>query len=317
MSYTKNIAVIKGLKDGFSADGGPLSGLVKTEKYSHNLKVEIKLINFAPLTEGRYVAAISDGAHIEIIENCFFEGQSELDSGAGFAAVICYVNGGVRLIASAVCGNLQSAVLGLKGEIEKAEKIKPEDSTAGAIAENGEKEEQAEENFAGKIGYEDEAIAEENYYEFGEADESREPLCKNTQEEKSGCELYENEKASGAFEESAGGLARGGFYDRMKEETEKLFSSYPRCEELENAVEGSQWVKISYGEKNFYVFGVLKSAGIPRYLCYGLPSNDSSAPPESMRGYASFLPVEADAWAGFWIMYQDADTGASIKISNV
>ena len=120
MSYTKNIAVIKGLKDGFSADGGALSGLVKAEKYSNNLKIEINLINFAPLTEGRYVAAISDGEHSEIVENLVFEGRSKVDTSAGFAAVICYVNAGVQLLASAVCGNFQSAAFGLKGEIERA-----------------------------------------------------------------------------------------------------------------------------------------------------------------------------------------------------
>ena len=38
--YTKNIAVIRGLKSGFSADGGELSGIVKAEKYGMSLKVE-------------------------------------------------------------------------------------------------------------------------------------------------------------------------------------------------------------------------------------------------------------------------------------
>ena len=49
--YTKNIAVIRELKGGFSANGGCLSGLVKAEKYGASLKVEVSLINFAPLTE--------------------------------------------------------------------------------------------------------------------------------------------------------------------------------------------------------------------------------------------------------------------------
>ena len=56
--YTKNIAVIKELKSGFSVDGGPLSGIVKAEKYGNNLKVEVSLINFAPVTEGKYVSAV-------------------------------------------------------------------------------------------------------------------------------------------------------------------------------------------------------------------------------------------------------------------
>ena len=53
--YTKNIAVIRGLKSGFSADGGDLSGLIKAEKYGSSLKVEVSLINFAPLTDRKSV----------------------------------------------------------------------------------------------------------------------------------------------------------------------------------------------------------------------------------------------------------------------
>lgn len=327
MSYTKSIAVIKGLKDGFSADGGALSGLVKAEKYSRSLRVEVKLINFAPLTEGRYVAAISDGVHSEIIENGFFEGQSDLDTGAGFAAVVCYVNGNVQLLASAVCGNFQSAVFGLKSEIERAEMVKPaygggEASAVKADIEEAENSAPAEKGDNGihtpqniPTEYEDEAIAEANYYEFDKTDESGEPVCEGAPKEEDGGELFKDEKGACPVEEGTSGLARGGFYDRMKREVEGLLSAYPHCNELENAIESSEWVKIGYGDGKFYVFGVLRSAGTPRYLCYGVPSDNASAPPESMENFASFLPVGGKG-EGFWVMYQDADTGASVKISN-
>lgn len=332
MSYTKNIAVIKGLRDGFSADGGALSGLVKAEKYSQNLKVEVKLINFAPLTEGRYVAAISDGKHVEIVENCLFEGQSALEAANGFAAVVCYVNGSVQLLASAVCGNYDSAVFGLKGEIERAEKIKPDSGKsvvdANQAAAKIEETEKAKIEVEGKetshssevqiapAGYEDEAIAEVNYYEFGKTDENCDPVCENPQKEEDGRKLYPNETCAGAVEKGEGGLARGGFYDKMKAEAEGLMLNYPHCKELEGAIEGSEWVKICYGGDKYYVFGILFAAGVPRYLCYGVPSFNAADPPESMRQYASFLPVETEKGSGFWIMYQDADTGASVKISN-
>ena len=65
--YTKNIAVIRELKNGFSADGGALTGLVKAEKYGAKLRAEVSLINFAPLTEGRYVTAISDGDRKSVV----------------------------------------------------------------------------------------------------------------------------------------------------------------------------------------------------------------------------------------------------------
>lgn len=316
MSYTKNIAVIRGVKEGFSADGGALSGIVKAEKYSSNLKIEVNLINFAPLAEGRYVTALTDGAHTEIVENCLFEGRSQVDTSAGFAAVICFVNGGVQLLASAVCGNFQAAVFGLKAEIERAEKIKGAD-TVKTVGDDGRKPEkpvkpapESAETSAPPAKYEDEAIAEVNYYELAETDEGGVPLCENEEKKEDGAEYCKDEKSSCAVEE---GLARGGFYEKMKPEIEGLLSAYPACEELERAIEGSRFVKINYGDGKFYVFGIIYSDGVPRYICYGLPSSDPDDPPESMRGISSFFPAGSASGTGFWIMYQDADTGASLQ----
>ena len=97
--YTKNIAVIRELKGGFSANGGCLSGLVKAEKYGASLKVEVSLINFAPLTEGKYVVALSDGKKVLILDGLSYEGISEVDTGKGFAALICFVKGTVSPVA--------------------------------------------------------------------------------------------------------------------------------------------------------------------------------------------------------------------------
>lgn len=292
MAYTKNIAVIRGLKSGFSADGGPLSGLVKAEKYGASLKVEVSLINFAPLTEGRYVAAISDGKKVCVLDGLNFNGYSEVDTGAGFAALICFVNGTVSPIASAICGNFQSAALGIRAEIERLESIKV-------------------------TKYEDEALAKENYYEYEQADEDGGALRENPPTEADGKVVRENEAADGAFkEDAAGGLARGEcFFIRMKDEIEKVLSSYPKETALETTVENSRWVRITYGGGKYYVFGVIYSDEVPRYVCYGVPAEDSARPPESLAGISSFIPASPDGGdAGYWVMYQDAATGASVKI---
>lgn len=298
MGYTKNIAVIRGLKSGFSADGGALSGLVKAEKYGSSLKVEVSLINFAPLTEGRYVAAISDGKKVCVLDGLSFNGYSEVDTGAGFAALICFVNGTVSPVASAICGNFQSAALGIRAEIEKQEKINSES--------------------APKIKYEDEALAKENYYEFEQADKDGGSVCENQTAQTDGEVACEDEKADSAFEEDAsGGLARGEcFFVRMKDEIEKVLSSYPAETALETTVENSRWVRITYGGDKFYVFGVIYTDEIPRYICYGVPSEQSARPPESLAGISSFIPASPDGGEkGYWVMYQDAVTGASVKIN--
>lgn len=309
MSYTKNIAVIKGIQGGFSADGGALSGLIKAERYSSELRVEVSLINFAPLTEGRYVVAISDGPHTQIIEGGFFEGQSNVDTSKGFAAAVCFVGNGVQLIASAVCGNFQAAAFGLKAEVERAEKIKHVPTK---------KEQKSAAPVEVYEVYEDEALAEENYYEFDTPCEGGQPVCQNKEEEEDGCQPCQNEACVDAVEdaESQINLARGGFYQKMRQEVEGLLSTYPPAEELCTAIEDSKWVKISYGEDSFYVFGVIFADGVPKYICYGIPAKDSASPPASMQGLASFLGVKTQHGVGFWVMYQDADTGASVTVSS-
>ncbi len=292
MGYTKNIAVIRGLKSGFSADGGSLSGLVKAEKYGASLKVEVSLINFAPLTEGRYVAAISDGKKVCILDGLSFDGVSEVDTSAGFAALICFVNGTVLPVASAICGAFQSAAMGIREEIEKLERVKND-------------------------GYNDEALAQENYYEYEQTDKDRGAVRENTEKEKDGESVRKNEKDNVVREKepTAGGLAGGDFFGRMKDEIEKVLSSYPSERALEETVEDSRWVRINYGGDKFYVFGVIYGGGKPRYICYGVPSTDSRRPPESLSNLASYIPSSPEnAEGGYWVMYQDAATGASVKI---
>ncbi len=101
----------------------------------------------------------------------------------------------------------------------------------------------------------------------------------------------------------------------MKDEIEKVLSSYPSERALEETVEDSRWVRINYGGDKYYVFGVIYGGGKPRYICYGVPSTDSRRPPESLSNLASYIPSSPEnADGGYWVMYQDAATGASVKI---
>lgn len=326
--YTKNVAVIKGLKDGFSADGGALSGLVRAEKYGSRLKVEISLINFAPMTEGRYVCAITDGVNSEIIENCLFEGDSEVDTSTGFASVVCYVHGSVSMIATAICGDFAGEAFALKDTIARAESVQPREELPSQIKQSSIKKEEPPEDGEVEEGYspryvvtdyQDEALAEVNYYEFPETHEGGEPVREDTQKETRGRKSRKNENASGTVKNQAQSirLARGNFYSRMRAEIEGLLSSYPVEENLCAAIPESSWVKINYGEGKYYVFGIIRDNDKPAYVCYGVPAKESENPPESMRGLASYLAIPSDNCAGFWVMYQDASSGASVKVTAI
>lgn len=350
--YVKNIAVIKTLKNGFSSDGGPLSGLVKCEKYGAFFHAEVSFINFAPLSEGRYVCGISDGLHKLIVEDGYFEGDSELNNAAGFAALICYVNKTVEPVAVAVCGNFLSEIPALRDYIVRGENVKQQSE--------------------GGVKYDDEVIAEENYYEYGKADEERNALCQDQEEKASGICGGEDEEAPRAVEEEQGvdrpgegrltecapaaeeeppcgqseqrqekeknkrGGGAGGklaedlngvikdplshnasFYAELKGEIDRVLSSFPPEERLCGVVQNSRWVKIAYGDGKFYVFGVIYAEQKPAYICYGVPSK-SKTPPKSLKGLATFIPADraAKSGEGFWVMYQDAATGASVEVES-
>lgn len=336
-AYVKKIAVIKQIKSGFSADGGAISGLVKAETYAGFLKVEVSLINFAPLSEGRYVLGISDGLISVIFEGLSYEGESDINLSGGFAFLVCFCHNSVAPIASASCGQLACALPDLKEEMTKRENIRPK--SAGAA-------------------YDDEAISEVNYYERATY-ESRAAVCAVETEEEKGdagnkdekdTRAVQSEKKSGldgglsgvveernginfsrSGEEGASGktdgeeknskpdeaakpnLAGGDFYARMREDVEKIFKTYPRDDGLERVMEGSRFARIGYGDGKYYVFGVLSVEGKPRYICYGVPSNNPKVPPRSLKDFSSFVPIDGDF--GYWLTYQDAATGVSIKIA--
>lgn len=382
--------------NGFSADGGALSGVVKAETYAGFLKVEASLINFAPLSEGRYVCGITDGLKTAVFEGANYEEECDFNLAYGFAFIVCYCNNSCRPIADAACGQMACALPDLKEEMARRElpqsqgaqnsKGKAAGKSTGKLSENsegkttGKSANKTPPEQSGAAAYDDEAIAEVNYYEYG-ADEDGGAVRQGKTQKKSGRAGGENEENSGAFaarekglngtyygvngknegdsavffpdsraayhdsvgaeygdpraaySQSDGGeigsggesngskegeistprLAGGDFYGRMRGDIEKIFATYPKEEKLESAMEGSRWAKVPYGSGKFYVFGVLSVEGSPRYVCYGVPSADGANPPASLAGCASFMPVDG---GGYWIMYQDAGTGVSVKITN-
>lgn len=327
--YMKKIAVIKQVKGGFSADGGVISGLVKAETYAGFLKVEASLINFAPLTEGRYVLGITDGLVTVTFEGTSYEGESDLNLSAGFAFLVCFCHGGTAPVASAACGQMACALPDLKEEMARRENVVPKRG--------------------GGAAYDDEAISEVNYYErqsdegnsavreVKAQEEKRSPGGKNAQasrpvqgEEEGGLNISEvaagkaddkgkptaagkaKDGVNGLDEDAEGGLAGGDFYSRMEGDIKKIFATYPREEALEDAIEGSRFAKIFYGGGKYYVFGVLTQNKKPRYICYGVPSSDPVNPPPSLKGCSGYIPCEG---GGYWMTYQDAATGVSITIT--
>lgn len=108
------------------------------------------------------------------------------------------------------------------------------------------------------------------------------------------------------------------FFDGVKEQIDELFNKYPEEEILKQLIPESKWVKIDYEEKNeYYVVGLLYENNKIKYVCYGVPSVSMCEPPEELRGFSQWLPIDVSKEKGFgyWIAYQDAITGENVKIS--
>lgn len=103
------------------------------------------------------------------------------------------------------------------------------------------------------------------------------------------------------------------FYERAAKQIDELFRTNPRHEQLEKLMPSTKWVKVDYNNSGkFYVVGIIGST--PDYLCYGVPAMYTTAPPIELEGYSAFVPLDPSKPQsnGFWLMYQDATTGAAV-----
>ncbi len=106
------------------------------------------------------------------------------------------------------------------------------------------------------------------------------------------------------------------FYVELKPQIDKLFEDNPSEEYLENLIPGSKWVKVSIDEDgNYYVLGLIYEDSDLKYLCYGVPGVYQKNAPRELSGYPIWFPLEQSKPEGFgyWLSYQDADSGESVK----
>ena len=178
--------------------------------------------------------------------------------------------------------------------------------------------------------YDDEVVATENYFEFDDVDREnltiREKCDGNSDEERGKAKGSEeiagkDEDAQSLFRfagsenlrEDAGAC----YYDQVKGELSELFTNHPAEEELEKCVPFSRWARVTFARNKYYTVGVISDEKRPKYICYGVPAEKRGEPPDALKGKCSFLPLslfDPDG-KGYWMMFQDAETGHCVKIS--
>ena len=106
------------------------------------------------------------------------------------------------------------------------------------------------------------------------------------------------------------------FLGKLRPQIEKLFEKNPAETNLEELIPSSKWVKIEYEDDgDFYVFGLLYEQDEVKYVCYGVPAIYEEEPPKELSGYPIFVPLNKEDKAGFgyWLTYQDAETGEPVR----
>lgn len=106
------------------------------------------------------------------------------------------------------------------------------------------------------------------------------------------------------------------FYDEMKGQIDVLFKNNPSEEYLEKLLPNSKWVKVSLEEsEDYYVLGLIYEDERLLYICYGVPGVYQKEAPRELSGYPTWFPLDEDNPQGFgyWLTYQDADSGESVK----
>ncbi len=108
------------------------------------------------------------------------------------------------------------------------------------------------------------------------------------------------------------------FFDAISVQIEELFSKYPEDQGLMQLIPNSKWVKVDYeGNGNIYVLGLVYEGDALRYVAYGVPGASNAQVAGDIKDYSQWVPASLNntTGSGFWIMYQDAETGESINLS--
>ena len=346
MNYVKKMCILRQIKQGFSTDGKPLTGLVKAEQYGKNLAAEVSVMNFAPLTSGEYFCLLSDGKGktemLALRGKSLFNLLTDMDISEGFCAVICLIQTEVIPIAYGVNGNrvfdwraILNATLPpvfpqnpptttptandyLPQNSVQEQPINSPEVIPLPTLQPQEKEKPADTDNE----YNDERVAEENYYEVKENERQlSEEIIENAytarpgqeQRAQKGANTPKNVDASGVLQPFA--LQPDGYYLSVKGEIDELFRTYPRDYTLKDAFAASEWVRIrGDAAAPQYLVGVLYENGKATYICYALAAQDNRNPPKEIAEVCTFVPSSLfNDEQGFFVIFQSATSGECIK----
>lgn len=314
MAYEKRLCILKQMKKGFSADGAPLTGAVYAERLGETLSVTPRIAGLSPLSDGKYLLVVqAKGRYFcfDLKGNETLKAESAPSIADGFSVLLCFVRGEAEPVAFGKCGVCGDDPLPLLNALSERKRPLPAPMPPNQIP--GAPSPQVplapgvplpeEDGFrdAAAAGYDDEAIASTNFYRS--SDENEGAPVEDPPQADGQC-AQTDEPSVHPFRLSGGGLT---YYNKIAEKLKQAFEQYPRDNTLSAAIPCSEWVKTENA-----LLGVVYAEGLPRFLCVAIKEN----PPEEAKKASLFVPCgpysEED---GYYVVFQDADTGEYVTVS--
>ena len=336
MNYDKKVLIMKETLVGFSTSDKGVSGIARIENENGVADFHLTLINFTPLSKGNYYAYAIDGFNNFFSYPLSTRPLTFADKmfpcpllNNGFSAGICYVENFIPQVIcfgktdnSPVDYTLFSKKVAEKWLIELKNFQKEEKPSFLENIDDYKSFEKTKTQL-----YDDEAVATEDY--FSKDQEINQKLDKIREfnyerisfenepsyrlDQKEEIQTQKDYARNQNEENSNGRKAPVDYYHSVKNELEDIFSRFSENLSLSQTFPESKWAKIRYSKDRFYVVGLIMEDGKEKYICYGVPDNQSQTPPKPLEGFCSFLPLPDKSSEGYWMMFQDAQTGKCIK----
>lgn len=109
------------------------------------------------------------------------------------------------------------------------------------------------------------------------------------------------------------------FFDMIAKQFETLINNGKPCKEVEKLIPNSQWAYVPNDENDAepYIVGrIFNENGETQFVCYGVPAQNQDEAVNVDKNYGQWLPLDNHnpSGKGYYLMYQDAQTGENIKI---
>lgn len=271
--YVKKVLIFDETQAGFSVNGKRVSGVLKIEKVKNKCTAEVFITNFnRRRADGiECVLRVDKDVYHALSDSGKFALQ--IDRVGQYDDIACLVAAvsGDSCVPFAFASNndrITSGQLkqGLKGRAEQDE-----------------------------TEYEQFVCATDNYFQKEDASFDLDEIRKKSVSKFKPIEELGNAKAQKGKN----------FFAGVKNILKKIFETYPPCDELNEQMKNSFWVKVPFRQEKYFVVGLVEKEGRPEYIVYGVPGRRNRKPnDDSFRFVATKNGNE-----GFWMLYQDVKTG--------